>query len=173
MTPIYALTAHALPEEQKALRDAGMAGCILKPLRSRALDDVLSGIRSVRIQENKDREHGNPVKISHIDVSVVEELRDVLGPDMFTEKLDSFLHELNRVPEQIVQKLDVKAWDDMAKLAHKFAGSAAVFGATRLGEKLMLLESVAKSKSRSTIATDVAEVGVLCQKAAKAFSTYV
>ena len=36
MTPIYALTAHALPEEQKALRDAGMAGCILKPLRARA-----------------------------------------------------------------------------------------------------------------------------------------
>jgi PAS domain S-box-containing protein len=172
MTPIYALTAHALPEEQKALRDAGMAGCILKPLRARALDDVLSAVRSVRIQRNKDQELENSSTIAHIDASVIEELRDVLGQDIFTEKLDGFLHELSRVPAQFVKKLEIEAWDDMAKLAHKFAGSAGVFGAMNLVEKLRLLESAAKSKSHSAIATEVEEVGMLCQKTAKAFSTY-
>lgn len=172
MTPIYALTAHALPEEQKALRDAGMEGCILKPLRARALHDVLSFVRSALIQNEKDQGPGNLGSVSQIDESVVEELRDVLGQNMFNEKLDGFLHELSHVPDQLDQKLDAKAWDDLAKLAHKFAGSAAVFGAVRLGEKLRELESTAKSKSAKEIATDVAKVRVFCQSVAKSFSTY-
>jgi PAS domain S-box-containing protein len=173
MSPIYALTAHALPEEQKALRDAGMEGCILKPLRALALNDVLSSIRSIQTDSlSKDQKLGTISRISHIDASVLEELRDVLGQDLFAERRDGFLRELSFVPEKLEQMLELEAWEDLSKLAHKFAGSAAVFGAIRLSEKLRQLESAAKSKSSKAIATDVAEVGRLCQKTAKAFSTY-
>jgi HPt (histidine-containing phosphotransfer) domain-containing protein len=173
LTPIYALTAHALPEEQKALSEAGMEGCILKPLRSRALNDVLSRIRTARVQNVRDLGPANRVSGSQVDVSVFEELRDVLGQDMFKRKLDDFLRELSRIPEQLGDKLDVKAWDDLAKLAHKFAGSTAVFGAVRLGERLRELELSAKSKSRKDTAAYVAEVRMLCQEVAKVFSKYL
>lgn len=171
-TPIYALTAHALPEEQMALRAAGMLGCILKPLRARALEDVLSVVRSASMQYVGHQESQNLDMIPHIDASILEELRDVLGPQMFRERLDGFLRELGHAPEKLGQKLEAKAWDDLAKLAHKFAGSAAVFGAVRLSEKLRELETAARSKSRKNIAANVAEVGMLCQKVAMAFSTY-
>lgn len=131
-TPIYALTAHALPEEQKALLEAGMDGCILKPFRSRNLKEVLSNIRTSLDRKTEGGTTSVNAAENVVDRSVVDELRDVLGPTMFENKLNDFLREMELVGKQLREKAKSESWEHLAKLAHKFAGSASVFGASGL-----------------------------------------
>jgi PAS domain S-box-containing protein len=171
--PIYALTAHALPEEQKALHDSGMEGCILKPLRTKALGEVLTVVRA-SLDKTPTRLKISPSRPrTCIDASVVEELRDVLGPALFKDRLNGFLHELDVASAQLDQLTKTENWADLAKQAHKFAGSAAVFGATSLRMKLKLLESAAESKSRKIIVSSMKNLTVLCGNTAKELSNYV
>jgi PAS domain S-box-containing protein len=160
---IYALTAHALPEEQKALRDAGMEGCILKPLRARALEDVLQSVvpgHSPTAEQKK-----APEEVDVIDHAVLQELQDVLGKETFNARVEAFVREVEEIPTKIEAKFKVKKWDELAKLAHKFAGSAALFGAIQLAEELRQLESASKSKSVDDLAVKVAKVRAAVAKA--------
>lgn len=50
---IHALTASVMPEDQQLCREAGMDGFLAKPLTLRALDELLSGVRSA-IQDRAD-----------------------------------------------------------------------------------------------------------------------
>jgi HPt (histidine-containing phosphotransfer) domain-containing protein len=170
-SPIYALTAHALPEEQKALLAAGMEGCILKPLRARALDDVLQIIRSS--QQDKTVHQQDGVVESVIDQAVLTELQDVLGPEIFSERLNAFQRELGEVIANINAKANARAWDKLAKLAHKFAGSAALFGAIELAKELRQLETIAKSELGNEVSLQVTRVDRNVASAAGEYSSYV
>ncbi len=157
-TPIYALTAHALPEEQKALIDAGMQGCILKPLRARELSEVLSTVRaSLNVAPLVQVEHAKRFP-PPVDMVVINELRDVLGNEVFAEKIGIFVDELKQLPVQLNAQLASNAMPDLGKLAHKFAGSAALFGAKGVSEKLRAAETAVKSKAENHVAQIVRDV---------------
>jgi PAS domain S-box-containing protein len=169
-TPIYALTAHALPEEQKALQDSGMAGCILKPLRTKALNEVLSTVRFMLQKTPTPQQIAVSDTSPLIDDSVVDELREVFGHSLFEERLRSVLQELGGASQQLNQLAKTENWVELAKLSHKFAGSAAVFGATRLHKNLKLIETASESKSRKIILSSMKNTNALCLNTVKALS---
>ncbi len=161
--PIYALTAHALPEEQEALLGAGMQGCVLKPLRSRELAELLHMISSHQpsMSINTPNQNGRAEDAEGvIDIHVVEELRDMLGELLFQEKLDAFVEELERNQLSLAAAIKAKDFEQLAGVAHKLAGSSAVFGAAGLRASLVTLESAARAKklreSRKAWASTVA-----------------
>ena len=40
--PIFALTAHALPQEHETFLEAGMQGCLVKPIRSQKIKELVA-----------------------------------------------------------------------------------------------------------------------------------
>jgi HPt (histidine-containing phosphotransfer) domain-containing protein len=110
---------------------------------------------------------------SVIDQAVLTELQDVLGPKIFTERLNSFQRELREVIATIKAKANTRAWDELAKLAHKFAGSAALFGAIELAKELRQLETIAKSELGYEVSLQVTRVDRNVANAASEYSSYV
>ena len=157
--PIYALTAHALPEEQAALKNAGMQGCILKPLRAKNLDALLQGLHSKKgISEQR------LISDEAVDSEILSELHEVLGAAVFQEKLVSFLFDLKNGMRLMKAAADSDNKARLKALAHKFAGSAAVFGARKVQAGLILLEGTADRSG-----TDVRDSLACIRKALKQF----
>lgn len=138
-TTIIGLTAHAMAKERKDLFEAGMQDCLVKPLRDRTLRLLLSQYMA----DDKPLKTSASIEVSApnsaLDPSIIDELVDVLPEAKLRDRLTSFKAELSELDTLIL-----KPGDDLhaiAKLAHRNAGSAAVFGANRLREKLLDIEA--------------------------------
>ena len=129
-TPIIALTAHALPGDVTRFREAGMQDVITKPLSSDRLRAVLAEFS--RPDQSDRGDHGASNDLDVADVlgteraavmrrRVVDEVLESLGP------LAEIAREEGRRP-------------DFAALAHKLAGSVAMFGMQPVWEHLKVLE---------------------------------
>jgi PAS domain S-box-containing protein len=170
-SPIYALTAHALPEELKALHDAGMQGCILKPLRARALEDVLNSLRNVRRYARtviSERPH-TPSSVSW---AVVNELKAALGDLKFQERLEYFLREIEEGILQLKLMAKTSSVGEIAYLAHKLSGSAAVFGAESLKSQLTELEQAARARQTKLVVESVKQAHLAADATSREFAAF-
>jgi PAS domain S-box-containing protein len=146
-TPIVALTANAMAEEQEAFLSDGMNAILTKPLSREALLAVIENwakpIHAIR----------ETVSADHL-----AELRETVGDEIFGTLVDRFLAEIDAFTGWL---LDVEMHDpsDVEKRAHKSAGSAATFGAHDLRAALVEIEQAAKNGD-----------GVRLAKACHAFS---
>ncbi|WP_386682669.1 ATP-binding protein [Loktanella sp. R86503] len=137
-TPIIALTANAMQEEQTNFLADGMDGILTKPLTKAALAEVLGRhttatppeVQTAPAQHILDHKHNG-------------ETRELLGKSGYARLSGLFVDEV----EQLLRWLDQPEAQDETELAqrcHKFAGSAAVFGATALHQQLKDMETAAK-----------------------------
>ncbi len=169
-SPIYALTAHALPEEHEALWGAGMQGCVLKPLRARQLVELLQLVSESRAAfaqtASFSKSMGNGSE-SVIDSHIVIELREMLGERLFQEKLDAFITELNQGLHEMEIVANSGHLQKLAARAHKLSGSSAVFGAAQLRSILAALECAAKDN----VPQQVAKLLIRTNSAARKFQT--
>lgn len=129
--PIIALTAHALPSDLDRFAEAGMNATLTKPLARAGLRAVLAG-------------HTLPPPV---DPAQSADLALGLGPAVMATVFARFVAEteeglagLRATPPQEATA------DDLARLAHKLAGSAAMFGASRLRAALIAVEAAAKTR---------------------------
>ncbi|AJY47327.1 ATP-binding protein [Martelella endophytica] len=146
-TPIIGLTAHALPDERRRLEEAGMKDCIIKPLRSAKVRDVIGQLLNQRqASEAASHEVGDPTDdLDLIDQETLAELTDTLPAALLTRQLERFRSELAETSERFLRDADQTTdLDELAGCAHKLAGSAAVFGAVALRATLLELESAVK-----------------------------
>ena len=167
-TPIVGLTAHALPEEQEELRRAGMEECLIKPLRSRNLRDLVDrfGGASMKNDDRNPAEAELPPAAAAtplIDAEVLDELRDVLPEDVFAERIAAFLAELATIGDVLRDHLSREEIDRIGKVAHKFAGAAALFGAAPLRARLAELETAARVQDKAMLEPLVASVESLSE----------
>jgi len=162
--PIFALTAQAMPEGEDVLAKAGMQGHILKPLRARALDEILMMIRNEKTREQAKIVEAIVENSGAIDTTVVEELKDILGLKGFAERVDHFLRELHSDPIQLGEMALNKQSSELSKRAHRLAGSAAVFGATELRELCLKLEVSASKMNQKQAVAAVREVQLLANR---------
>ncbi len=141
--PIIGLTAHALPEEQERLKEAGMQDCLFKPLRLRNLRRVLAEVRSAKgVPVGRLRTPApspSPSENETLDQSVLGELCEVMAPEMLADKLDTFCMELSGFPKLLRAAIGGDR-ADMRAMAHKASGSAAMFGAVKIHDILSTLE---------------------------------
>ncbi|WP_174801298.1 ATP-binding protein [Martelella limonii] len=140
-TTIIGLTAHALPDERLKLSAAGMDDCIIKPLRSAKVRQVLASL-TARQDAESIPPHEPLSRLDDFDLidhETLAELAEALPPELFVQQLERFRHELSET-----RWLTSPDPDQLAAQAHKMAGSAAVFGALALRSALLELESNAR-----------------------------
>lgn len=135
-TPIIALTAHALPEDQAAFVADGMVATLTKPLSKQSLLGVL---KTAALTEPPTADNQG----------------DIYRSAAYTKLLGRFIRETD----------DFVAWsrtagielDALAEQAHKCAGSAATFQVTSFAETLLAVSIAARAedaeKVRASLAT--------------------
>lgn len=127
---IVAVTAHAHPDDLRHLLDAGMQDCLVKPITRGSLARLMSGGPPPPAQTGTRR-------TDLLDPALIEDLVTRLDPDRLADLLGRFLEE----GDSKIARLSSGVPDAEARmLIHRFAGSAATFGATDLAERLQRAE---------------------------------
>lgn len=135
--PIIALTANAMPDEQKAFLADGMNAILSKPLSRGAMLDLLAQYLGGHVADHADTAQVD----KDLDMPHIEELIETLGPDAFRSLLRRFVDDIE---DALGQMQPSQGGSDIAEHAHRVAGSAATFGATGLQAALIHLENTAK-----------------------------
>eukprot|EP01037_Dinobryon_pediforme_P031328 gene31328-35769_t len=189
-TPIIGLTAHVMQADREALLAAGMQECLFKPLRLRDLAKMLGelppaagvatcddaptagGVDATIAAHQADHgaadEEIDESDTAMIDHEALIELSELLGSDMFALRLKSYLGELATLEATLDAVADVGP-GELGSWAHRFAGSAAIFGAERLRRALNAVEVACHSGDAAAIAAARAEIGPSRQATIAAF----
>ena len=132
---IFAITAHAGTGDPDRFREAGMSGCLLKPITRVALTAALAR-EAVALPIETDA----PL----VDPMITTDLFAHLGDETARALMDRFIDE----GDALVAQLAVPISRESARmLCHKLAGSAATFGALRLGQELRRIELALEGES--------------------------
>jgi signal transduction histidine kinase/CheY-like chemotaxis protein len=132
-TPIIAVTAHAMPDEQKKYVTAGMLGYIAKPVKLEILKTTLSNIYSLY----KILPSIKPLIINSkcnckkpfINKSHSVELLKILGHNQFSELIDVMVHQ---VKDGIPALMNAQVAQELQKKSHELAGMSGNLGAERM-----------------------------------------
>nr|WP_111299148.1 ATP-binding protein [Paracoccus saliphilus] len=151
-TPIIALTAHALPEDLRHFEESGMNAALTKPLSMNRLDAAMAGIPGLRGPTPDQVQAADTVDEKSTEDTLLSEaqamLADTLGPDRAGVMLDRILAELHdglvRLSEMAHRPAD---FEDLSRLSHKLAGSAALVGFTRMHRAFAQLETDALAQA--------------------------
>lgn len=162
-SPIIGLTAHALPEEQKSLIEAGMNDCIIKPLRKARVAEIIASLDRAQPAGPSEPSGEKSTHDDLIDHDTLKELAETLSPELLRAQIDRFIKELKEIDTRLDDRQeDQSGFDGLAAAAHKLAGSSAVFGAAALRAKLLEIETAARFGDQDripqlcTAATDLA-----------------
>lgn len=149
-TPIYAVTAHAMPKEIEKFELAGMDGCLVKPIQFGKLRDLMAAVaEKMKGPEASDKPLSAGVGPDHIllDFEQMEELISVLGRKKASNLFASFCADSRTSLSEIRACVETQDTDQLQKLAHKLSGSCGTFGAVRLKETLHQIETACKQGS--------------------------
>lgn len=140
-TPIVALTAHALEDDIRRFKDAGMSEVISKPVSGSILRSAV-----VKLAHNKDVTFADADSKCFMDFEVIDQLRDQLGARKFCDMVHKFCAEMDEdLPSTDVPNSPGAELVTLAKTAHRLSGSAAIMGAAELTRDLKQLEFCATS----------------------------
>ena len=156
--PIIGLTAHALPDTEADLLAAGMQRCLYKPVRVadlRALlvdivgaappdtgpDDAPPEIPEAPPPTPAPEDDAPDDAAEVLDTETLAELAEMLGEDRLRSRLEAFADELAGLGAALARARDEGDGMAAGKLAHRTAGSAAVFGARALRTALIAVET--------------------------------
>ena len=142
--PIIGLTAHAMPEERSRFLEAGMQDCLIKPVRRAELLTMAGRFASGAPQvAEATEEAGDSAAV--VDDDVIADLAVALPADKLAETLEKAMSELEVGTEQLHKLAAEQDHEEMARVAHRLAGSAAMVGGIAVQERLAEIERFAKS----------------------------
>jgi PAS domain S-box-containing protein len=138
-TPIVALTASAMPEEQEAFLSDGINDILTKPLSKESLLHVVAQhVMTLECPAADADKQSSPFDAAHLD-----DLCDILGVDTMETLLERFRQEVNSTLDYLNDHAG-HSFSEIAEQAHRIAGSAATFGATALQSALIEVEQATK-----------------------------
>ncbi len=143
-TPILALTAHAMAEEQAKFLAAGVDDCLNKPVSQNALVGALLNHISGQAPDAND-ESGNH-RSDLLDQQIFNNLHTILTPEKMRKLLDGFEAEIDALLTELPDHLNPNGLKDLAATSHKSIGSSGVIGALSFRDDLRVLEQAAKSQ---------------------------
>ena len=138
-TPIVALTANAMAEEQEAFLSDGMNDILTKPLNREGLIRVIAN----HMAAAPDAQSTAKVTTPAVAFAYLDELRDMLGVEALVKLLIRYAAEVDETIAYL-QDYDSHTHDDIAQRAHRIAGSSAALGAVDLRTALIAVETAAK-----------------------------
>jgi CheY-like chemotaxis protein len=154
-TPIIGLTAHAMEEEQQRFFEAGMQGCLIKPLRLETLNLAL-GIGPLcerGVTENPQPVSGD-ANHTFLDGETLDDMATTLPAEVFNRTISRVRAEIAAETPKIIGATNGD-WNELASAAHKLAGSVALVGARRLYDVLAQIEVGAKSGDTKMVSSAV------------------
>lgn len=150
------LTAHAMPNEIAAMQAAGLNEVIAKPVTINMLASLVDNIQSPPVA----RDDKTPANLL-FEVKYLDALSAIM-PD--TEFLALVRHYLDETDDFLRQIQDAPGATIAAEIAHKIAGSCAVFGATAMRNLLVALEAGLRAGELANIADRLVEIVACWQK---------
>jgi PAS domain S-box-containing protein len=144
-TPIVALTANAMQEEQVAYLSDGMTDVLTKPLSRAALIGIVARLGA---------ESDHP-SVPFVDLSCLQDLRQALGPNAVDILVQRFKKEL----EQAFADLAALAPNDLTgvtRRSREIAAKAAYFGAVQLQNLLAFVEAAAERGDQVAVDATIA-----------------
>lgn len=155
-TPIFAVTAHAMPADVERFTDAGMQDVLVKPISLDRLTKLLDG-RSRSSIDNGD-------EVTFWDQVHLQELTQSLGTPKLDELMTLFAWEMDEACRTIFAKPVVDGVDELKSHVHKLAGSASMLGATKLRELFHQIEA-RLTEDDLTAATELLRAAPACWRA--------
>jgi CheY-like chemotaxis protein len=131
-SPIFAVTAHAMPADVDRFRTAGMVDVLVKPIGLARLNNLLSH------RARPDTRHDGAMPLW--DTAHQRELRETIGDDKWRALMKLFLEEMDAAANTTFAQGDVADIEHLRSQVHKLTGSAFTLGASRLGEVLRRVE---------------------------------
>lgn len=133
-TPIIALTAHAMPDDVQKFGEAGMLDVITKPISAERLREVLGDVLDTTPK--------------HEVSSQMDELKDAFGAEKANELELQAKHQLIEGFAELDSLVATQSpRENISALAHKLAGTAAMFGIEPALTELRNIELEAPSAS--------------------------
>lgn len=125
MTPILAVTAHAMPEEVKTFIDAGMNAVLNKPVQRNELTKRLNEWIGEDEDFDDDLDDGDIEEEDNVIKSLArdlqsEEIAGLVG--RFLSETDQVMEKLGQIPHTDENRVEITS------MVHKTAGSAGSFG---------------------------------------------
>ncbi|MDR7123846.1 ATP-binding protein [Pseudotabrizicola sp. 4114] len=161
---IIALTAHALPEEQERFRLAGMDACLTKPVNRETLLAHLQPGPALPTGS------GHPAQPTLLKTDSLHELAETVGHPVMLSLMTRMLAEGDATLAQITAHPVPD--DDMARAAHRLAGSSSTFGAVALCEALSALELAIRRDQLTEATRLIARLPALWDDTREALSQY-
>ena len=141
-SPILALTAHALDEEQEPIIAAGLQAGLRKPISRAELVLALAALRpKTRMTPADTIEDETPL----VDAEIVEGLREIFD----TDRLEAMLAKHRSETEDMFASIEAGpshlSSAEIAKIVHSCVGASGLLGAARLQSTLSALETTANT----------------------------
>ena len=149
-TPIMAMTAHAILNEEEKCVTAGMNGYISKPFNQKTLySKIVSIVRPLSHNNHQNKTNNNPKNLSimtslqkHIDLSYLKQLSN--GDNKFIcEMLSLFIDQTPDMLDRMTKYLELKDWKALSSAAHKMKPSVMFVGLREIETDLHRIEDYA------------------------------
>lgn len=135
---IYAMTGNFNPREHKLYREAGMNGCITKPV---SLEKILSALKASESLETTDQEL---TENSGFDSEKMVDLQNSLGEDL-RDIILTYLDDVPRMLGILREMFEIGNIKEIHRIAHSIKSSSGIFGANRMAEACYQIEIAAKN----------------------------
>lgn len=146
---IVALTAHSLSTHQEELRDSGLDAFLQKPVgRAELLRSLHPGPAPAPSPEEQPEPEATPADPPVLDPSVLDELRDQLGPVAVMALIRQMLGDGDMILQRIAALGPAPEPAALAPLAHQFAGAIGTFGAHPLHRLLRRMMQAGRGGDR-------------------------
>ncbi|MGB1207671.1 MAG: response regulator, partial [Paracoccaceae bacterium] len=160
-TPIIATTAHALPDDLHAFREAGMNDVLIKPVSARSLRMILAqALLHDDVDDGDERVSLTALDAGEllVDWDRLTDLQEDLSPDQLRFALTQFREDFSTFISQLPHWIGHEEHrNHLSQEAHRMAGSAGVFGAMRLTSQMRRLQNEALTADRAQIESLVKE----------------
>ena len=161
---LVAVTAHALREDIEEFEDSGMETVLTKPVTFDAL------VRTIAATEADDAAAAavagpepaadETASATILDSAVLDEAREMLGPEAFASLAQRYLTETEERIAAILDQVRRAEAEGLAETIHIVAGSSAVMGAAGLADLMRRCEGLARSGGPSAVAPHVEDIAV-------------
>jgi signal transduction histidine kinase/CheY-like chemotaxis protein/HPt (histidine-containing phosphotransfer) domain-containing protein len=148
VTPVMAMTAHALPTTAEDCAKAGMDDYVSKPVD---LDTLNKAIQRLNLYAQGTPQ--NPSAPDHIDKDGLDNqtaLRNLGGnKELLTQVREMLLGEIDQRLPQMAEKVESRDWEPLARHAHFFKSACATVGSDKPSRLATQLEQLALSKNET------------------------